>query len=139
MMHKLHNVLVILALMICAMLFYGYYLAFWPVEVFELNSQITVDKDVYAPGDVVIYTIDYCKHRDLQAQIGFNLVDTIIIPYAYTETNIPCGCNVIEGFMIIPTYAPEGTFYFQINSKYNVNFLKEVEYTFKTVEFEIKK
>jgi hypothetical protein len=113
-----------------------------PPIVYEATV-LPVDKDVYAPGDVVSIYMDATKLRDVPGRVTWHLVNGRVFPYATRDLNYPTGtyekwialdkeplptANLIEG----------EAYHYEAVVEKDVNTLKTIYYKLRTVDFKIK-
>ena len=140
-----HFLSVALALMLMVLLsiFYVAYALFWPVKTLEIKNfsyghPIAVSTPVVHPGDVLKYTLEYCKYRDTSAIVHRTLLDGQIIILVDKPGNLPLGCNTTEvDTTVIPDTINPGRYYLDVSVDYQVNFLRVQRTHYYTDYFQV--
>ena len=117
------------------------YWAFWPDTPLVTSNKTTikVDKQVYYPGDVITYYVDYCKTRLMPMTVHRSLVDGFIVNYTPVETDPPVGCHTtISSSLTIPSYIPKGVYHIEANLTGKINPLRDFNEHWRSIDFEIK-
>lgn len=128
-----------LAIIVGAMLQCGYWW-FFPEQVVTVKNcrALKVDKKVYAPGDRIIYLLDYCKTREIRGEVSRAIVNGIVIPYATIDSGLPVGCRMIlVGDLRIPEFMPSGVHHLSGVGEYQVNPLRKVSNSWRSEDFEV--
>lgn len=130
-----------------ATLLYFSYLAFWPVKAIDIFVQpYNVLTPVVQAGDNVKYEIEYCRYTDVDSVVTHHLLirdELIRIPSIDTRMSISDGLRLREGCaeavktVHIPEWVDPGEYVLQEVVSYQVNFLQNVAYTFKTEPFTV--
>jgi len=116
------------------------FLYFYPVKVMEFKGVVTVDKEVYYPGDSIIYTLSYCKYKSIPGTVYRSLVNSTRTSYTEFTNNLPTGCHTTKvADLHIPEYTDEGLYHLEGSVKYEVNPLRNEIDSWKSVDFIIKK
>lgn len=115
---------------------------FWLVYPYQttdfINSPFPVQNKKVKVGGYVFYRVDYCKYTDLIPEVSKTFIDGVLytIPPAVGAKN-PMGCHT----NLVQTYVPKalvpGKYVIQINYKYHVNPLREIEIKTETEPFEV--
>lgn len=137
-----HCALIALTLTALAATLYGIYLSadgqlFRPP--LELKNDIFLTtRGEYRRGDMVRATADYCKLRDVNGVVQYQLVDTIIRFYPERPVSASVGCfrREIE-IERIPGEVLPGTYHFEGKARYDLNPFSRIIYTFRTNDFNI--
>lgn len=104
---------------------------------------IRTDKMVYSPGEEITVYNSFCKYTSLPSKISAQLVDGEIISMSTRESNLPPGCYGVEkpfsvNITKIPTVISPGKWHLRWTVTYQVNPIKQIVYTRKTHDFEIR-
>jgi hypothetical protein len=112
----------------------------YPVKVMEFRGQVTVDKKVYEPGDKIIYTLSYCKYKNIPGTVYRSLVNSTRTAYTEMTNNIAVGCGTIKMYDLhIPDYTDDGLYHLEGSVKYTINPLRQEVDSWKSEEFIIKR
>lgn len=139
--YRIISIYIQLGIIILALLTAFYWL-FWPnrVIIYDNPDQIQVDKKVYNPGDRIVYTIKYCKKKNIQGVVSRALVNGTRLNFTEYTTNVAPGCNTVKiNDMVIPDYADEGIYHIETTATYQTNPLRTFVGTWRSVDFEIVK
>jgi len=118
----------------------GYFL-FYCKNPLVLRSPVTLNATKFAPGDVLTYTLDYCKHTDA----SFSVYRTWQDGYVYQSPTVRGAgiaeheCGIVNVNIIVPDTPPSKLYNLNIVWRYRVGpFLNR--YVRRTVgPFEITK
>lgn len=128
-----------LVIISAAMLLAGYWW-FFPEQVVTVSNptEIKTDKRVYQQGERIIYTLDYCKTRQIQGKVTRSLVDGFVIPYGSIESDLPVGCRKFFVYDLhIPEYTPPGIYHIEGSGEYHVNPIQTNRNCWRTEDFEV--
>lgn len=126
-----------LIIILGAMLQCGYWW-FFPEQVVVVKNcrALKVNKKVYAPGDRIIYLLDYCKTREIQGTVARAIVNGTVIPYVTIDSVLPVGCRmVLVGDLRIPEFMPSGIHHISGAGEYQVNPLRKAGNSWRTEDF----
>lgn len=115
------------------------YLSFYPFPTLVIKSAI-VTKDIKA-GEVLMYTVDYCKYTKNPAIVYRTLhsVDeSIVIPFPSIETITVAGCNITHVPLQTFYNLKKGNYYLLVDVDFSINKLQDTHVLFKTTNFKIK-
>lgn len=118
------------------------YWMFWPVTpmVVENDHAITVDKEIYRPGDRITYTFKYCKIVDQNAVVSRSIVNSIRINFTTFYSQVTRGCGTVKSSdLVIPDFIDNGLYHIESTAEYKINPLRTIKHTWESVKFEIKK
>lgn len=110
-------------------------------EPITFNSTLLqTTKQTYKPGETVFAIVDFCKHRDIAANVQWEIVDTVIRFYPEETRSSPIGCfrKEMEVAKIPPDLSP-AQYYFVGLIRYRINPLSEVQYRLNTNTFTVVK
>jgi len=117
---------------------FGYWY-FWPMKVIDVSA-VEVSKSIYAPGDQVIYTITYCKYKDIIGIAYRSLVNSTRTTYTEVSGNMTTGCHKINiADLHIPEYTDDGTYHLEATIIYKLNPVREFQISWKSQEFQVKR
>lgn len=128
---------VIVGIMFLFLCYYSY-LSFFPFKTLIVKGA-TVEKSIHA-GDVLYYTVDYCKYTDKPATVFRTLhsVDEkILVPFPSVVTISVPGCNQATiPLRTFPEIKP-GTYYVLVDAVFEMSGQRKIHVIFKTDKFEI--
>lgn len=104
------------------------YWLFFPYQPLSINKAITIlnmNNTVMAGGDLV-YEYEVNKKKNLTAVVNKQLINTLIITYTPTSSNVPIGVRQIKEVSKIPNYAEPGEYRLRIEAVYKVNPLRDI-------------
>ena len=103
------------------------YWLFWPYEPLVLDGQIKVlnSNNQVVAGDFLSYEYDVDKRMDLTAIVHKQLINTLVINYTPTSSNIPLGKRTVRGKTVIPSYAEPGKYRIRIEAIYKINHFRD--------------
>lgn len=120
-------------------LIYGFW-ALWPDKVIEFKGPVVVNKKEYKPGDQIIYTISYCKYKNLPGTVYRSLVNSTRTSYTEITNNMAVGCRTTKvADLTVPDYNDDGVYHLEATVVYKVNPLRDEIVSWKSEEFIIKK
>lgn len=133
--NKLSNylliVMVIIFLFIMGMLVY-------PFKVIEVKSPAEVITKVLQSGDELKYQIEYCVYKNSPVTVRKRIVNKVAYNLPLFEMYFTDGCdNTTVSSIMIPEYIKPGKYYLEIVTIHHINPLRDVEYKWRTEEFEI--
>jgi hypothetical protein len=136
-----HYSVFLLGILFAGMCLYGYWM--FPVGpkaiVIHNAANVSVDKEVYHPGDRIHYTLDYCKEASSPARVHRTLVNSIKISYTEILSDLPTGCRKITvSDLEIPEFATPGIYHLESTSERQVNPLRTEYTTWRSVDFRIE-
>lgn len=112
---------------------------FWfvyPFKTIELKTPLKTDKQTYNAGDILYYTLDYCKYTKAPVHISRAYVDSVIYSTPDIEAQNPTGCR--KSLISIPVpNLPTGMYYLRVSYSYEVNPIRKITSTFNTNLFQI--
>lgn len=130
-----------MGLLVAAYVVLGYFafLLFYPFETIVVhNEPFPIKNAPVTAGQIVIYTVDYCRYTDVDAEVTRTLVGDVSISLGKTDAHFPKGCAVKDvADSVIPSFAPPGHYYIQIDSSYKINKLRSIEKHFRTSVFDV--
>ena len=88
------------------MVFYIFYLLFYPIKVFELNKPIELLTTQAAPGQPVEFLVDYCKFKDRYSEVNVDFVNGALVPSVGAIQHFPEGCHKLILTAIVPISTP---------------------------------
>lgn len=119
-----------------------YYWEFYPDIPLTIThpEAVQVDKTIYHPGDLITYTITYCKSRNIIASISRSLVNSTRTLYTTVDSNLPVGCHTVAiAELEIPKYTDAGEYHLEATASYKINPLRVYNVNWRTVDFKIIK
>ena len=117
---------------------YMAFLLIYPFNIMEVKQQpLPVISKQIKQGDNLVYVLDYCKYMSLPSEISPQLVDGIIFAFPTDISYVDKGCNVVFGSVPIPVSVPKGKYYMRFIVTYKVQGVREINYMYKTEEFEV--
>ena len=132
---------ILMALLVAAYLVLAYFafLLFYPFETIVVhNEPFPVKNAPITAGNVVIYTVDYCRYTDVDASVTRTLVGNVSISLGHNQSHFPRGCDKRDvADSVIPSFTPPGDYYIQIDSTYQINNLRAIEKHFRTATFHV--
>ena len=119
-----------------------YWLFIEPDVITVMNSEsIQLDKTSYKSGDRIIYTISFCKTKDVPVTIYRALVDTYRIQYEEITVNLSKGCRTISvADLAVPNFlgGDKHEYYIEANNVLRVNPLRNQIVHWKSVPFTVE-
>lgn len=116
------------------------YWALFPITVIKFTAPITVNKKTYHPGEQIIYTISYCKYKNLPGTVYRSLVNSTRTSFTEMTNSLPVGCHTTKiSDLKIPDYNDDGLYHLEATTVYKINPIREETVSWKSVEFIIKK
>jgi len=98
-------------------------------------------KDSYTAGEnVYVYSLKFCKLRQVEATTNWTLRDHVLLAYAPASSNVAASCYEAGKYVLInllPKFLPDGKYFFEGTITYKVNPLRTISIPIKTNEFEI--
>ena len=116
--------------LVCYWLWYPYN----PLTVTHPIQIMNKDKTV-APGEYLIYKIEYEKHMNVNGVLTRQLVNTYKIAYSDVIITAPIGKDVDQISLLIPRSAQPGEHYLWWNASYKCNPLRWVTVTCESEPF----
>lgn len=127
----------------CCVLVFGFWLL-WPyyktitINNFSIDKPIHVETPVVHPGDVLKYTLDYCKSIDATPHVYRTMVDGQKIPLTNNSGNLPLGCNTTTlTNTIVPDTVNPGKYYLDVVIEYRVNPIRTIRTHYFTEYFQV--
>ena len=117
------------------------YWSLYPYKPIVFNNiPFPVDHGIYAPGDVLVYKVDYCKYTDLIPIVTRYYVNSVI-NFVSSNPAIykPKGCAVTNVQLTIPNSLYPDVYYLRINYIYQVNPIRTINVSATTSAFIITK
>ena len=109
----------------------------WPAKVLTITKATQVIGGPYRAGDQMLYTFDYCKHRDLSAEVHYYWQDTVVYSQpTVTLHRLHPGCHTLTEGIEVPRIPP-GKYRLNTVRVYEVSPLRHVEVHDTSNEFEI--
>ncbi len=103
------------------------------------NDTVYTTKTLYHPGDEVQATLSYCKTRDINGVIDWQLVDTYVRFYPASHADLPLGCHSYSMDLgAIPADITAETYHFTGVLTYKINSLTSVSYPLITNTFTVE-
>ena len=118
------------------------YLLWYPDNLIIIkNSQsLPVSQLTYNTGDRIVYTLDYCKTRNITGSVSRALVDDYRLTFEDVNSNLETGCHVVKiNEIVIPEFTQPGTYHLEITGTYQINVLRKLVVELRTVNFNIIK
>jgi hypothetical protein len=128
-----------LGIIIGSSLLLGYWLVY-PDDVVVVTKPVTVNSEVYHPGERLTYTLSYCKTRKLVGNVVRSLINGTRLTFTTVQSDLPVGCHTVNvSDLVIPDYADSGTYHIEATIEYKINPIRTFEVYFKSQEFKINK
>lgn len=124
------------------------YLYFWdgiiinaPIVFQTDETNIRLEKDTYRPGEVVKGYFEFCKKRNVIANIQWELIDSYLTFFPPKNAATTIGCHQVwaEIATIPKNSLPDQHVHFEGLLRYHVNAIHEVEIPLKTMTISITK
>jgi hypothetical protein len=118
---------------------YAYWL-FWPVHILsgsDWKLRIHPEQSVLRPGGFFVYETTVCKQGPHSAILEKELVDSIILTLPPVVSNVEDGCHARRFIQFLPHGISPGKYHFVLTAVYQINPLRQQEYTFTSDEFEV--
>lgn len=112
---------------------------FWPYKTLEFKQDKfpIINKTIHA-GDLLFYSVDYCKYTDLPALVARHIVNGYDYTMTPTVTDRPVGCHSVIISFILPKETPPGKGYHaDMIYQYQVNPLRTILIKHSTENFEV--
>lgn len=109
----------------------------WPYKVVTVNQMPTFTTQKVRAGEVIKFTLDYCKHINVPALVTRQLIDRQVIFLPEMITNLPIGCSKGEREIQLPPMMPPSTYYLHMTTTYKVNPLRSITYVWDSNHFEV--
>jgi hypothetical protein len=111
---------------------------FLPLNPIELHAPFTIITKTVHRGDVLIYTVDYCKDPSIgQGEVYRSLQDDILYNLPPTSDVLQPGCHKQNIAVEIPNIIHPGKYTMKIITSYKINTLRTLTLQETTGEFEI--
>lgn len=137
MKHRLFYLIGTLSIMmaISLMTYIGFYL-FYPFNVVEFQTiPFKVTKSCIAPGDSQGLILDFEKHIDADPKVKFFLIDGYVKELSSAGVRRPVGNQKFITEKTIPADTFPGEYFIQIDLTYEINFIRDVDYTIPGEQF----
>ena len=112
---------------------------FYPDPILTVKEPIRIIGTVFVPGDWLRYEMDYCKTRDIEAEVHYSWTDGV--SYAMPGMmlhRLKTGCGMITDAVQVPNI-PAATYKLEIERIYHASPLRTVEVRTVSAPFEIVK
>lgn len=104
---------------------------------FDENGNF-VQKTKFKTGETLNYAFEYCKNRNIPAEMYGSFIDTVKIDMPVIKIKSPIGCGkIISSNYKIPLILPSGKYHFEVELIYQVNPIREVRVKYRTQDFQI--
>ena len=132
--------LVIVYSVFIGLLLFAYFSFFDGTNSIKFNNEVfPTDKAIYAPGDNVFIQVDICRTRRMPGEVTFLLVNEFNIELPTQKVITEKGCEIFwNNVGKIPEFTPNGTYSIRGEARYRINALRQISYSFNSVEFQIK-
>ena len=99
-----------------------WYFVFYCKKPLTFNAPIAIDGGIYKPGDVLTYTLDYCKHTDAPFKVFRTWKDGYLYnaPVLYGAGISGKSCTITKIHIVIPDTPPSKTYRLYLVWEYNV-------------------
>lgn len=104
----------------------------------DTSGRIVLQQREYCAGDTVNVFVDSDKKLPYVSTLYSSLINSITIPYTPQPSNASLGKHTIVFTREVPSYVPEGEYYFQFHPVYKVNPIRSIEYKISTQTFIVK-
>ena len=109
----------------------------WPVTVLTITKTTQVVGGPYHAGDQMLYTFDYCKHKDMSAEVHYYWTDSVVYAQpTVTLHRLEVGCHTLTEGIEVPRI-PSGRYRLNTVRIYQISPLRQVEVQDTSNEFEI--
>lgn len=118
------------------------YSLFWPVRTLELQTTgpIQIETPFVHRGDVLKYTLSYCKYTDLSSIVHRTFIDGQIITLNDTAGRLPKGCHTAAvSTAVVPTTINTGVYHLDVNVEYDINPFRKEFVHYQTTSFTVVK
>lgn len=119
---------------------YSSYLSFYPFKTLEVNSATIKVKEIKA-GDLLTYTVDYCKYTDKPATVYrtlHSIDESQTIPFPSVSTISQPGCHVTDVPLQTFPSIKSGMYYLLVDVDFAINSQRDIHVKFITNNFEIR-
>lgn len=109
-------------------------------EVIEYKGKADIVEENAKPGDVINYSINYCKFRSLPAKTErffFKSDGGRRIKIDSIEGSGSTGCQSVVSQLVVPESITPGKYYLHNESTYRINWIKERTYILESDFVEI--
>jgi hypothetical protein len=139
-----HKILPIIAygtilLALATMLLFGFWL-FYPYNPIEYNVlpyPVLNENHQVRPGQILEYTVDYCKYTDVYPEVIKRYVDGLIYEQPAGRGLVYEGCRVQIVDNLVPSTLLPGYYRMQVIIEYKMNPIRTITYTNETEAFEV--
>lgn len=108
-----------------ACLGYWVYWPYQPIEVIE-GIEILNENNIIKAGEELDYKYTVNKNMQIGALVTRQLINTYVINYANTYSNIPKGKRIMRHKIPIPDFAHTGEYRLRIEAVYQVNLIRKI-------------
>lgn len=115
-----------------------------PINVMEVyNEPFPMIHKALSPGDAIEYTVDYCKHKGLEAKVEYIIEpvgeskEALSLQTVYSNWGPSCGVRVSDSAHV-PKGLPAGEYRLRIQTTYEPKGRSKVEYIYRTEPFYIR-
>lgn len=117
----------------------GTYWLLYPYKIIEVKKiPATVITKTVKVGDMLSYEVDYCKYKQIPAEVTIEWVDDIMWTEPSFITNNPSGCFQSHPNHKVPVL-PAGAYHMHVIYKYQPNPIRTMYYEYDTESFQIIK
>jgi hypothetical protein len=103
------------------------------------GGEVFTTASSYHPGDEVQASFTYCKQRDIQGFVDYQLVDTYVRFYPAERFNVPLGCHTYNiDLGKVPGDVASEDYHFTGTITYRINSLTSVTYQLYSNSFTVK-
>lgn len=119
--------------------FYYFYLVLAPIKILEIRKtpSIVQPLDIIA-GDTIEIEIDYCKYKEIYADLSILFLGPVVVESLQTQTTLPTGCHANGRIPIVtPTTLPTGQWSITMRFVYQVNGVRREVIDVETEKFNV--
>ena len=98
-----------------------------PANVFTINGHIAIDEETYHIGDLLTYSMSYCKTSHVEAEVHYSFIDSLVYSTpGMTTHELPLGCHTVKEAIAVPNL-PSGNYSLEMVRVYYVTPLQRLE------------
>ena len=121
--------------------------SFWilyPYKPLVFHAPFEIQNEVVHPGDVLFYRFQATKNISVPVTVIKQLINTVVLTCSNVKGNYPAGevdnpAGEVDSVfsVIVPAFAPVGTYTFLWSGTYQVNPIRRITVTNRSGEFEV--
>jgi len=98
-----------------------------PTTAFAINGHIAIEEKTYHTGDLLSYSMNYCKNSPVEAEVHYSFIDSLVYSTpGMTTHELPLGCHTVKEAIVVPNL-PSGVYSLEMVRVYYVTPLQRIE------------